>query len=421
MIGRRPPQRRECGTRPDRVPIAFDARYITAEPSGIGQMGLEVLRGLAGLSGRPRLKVLVHGHTSLPADLLEQEHLAFCPLPWDPHGLANQLLLPRRLRRLAIRLLHSVDCFAPLAAFGVIQVVNVHDMIPLACRERLGRGFKARFPWAWKRWLHLQCLRARRVVTVSRHSAADLTQRLGIDPGKVRVIYNPVREWQHWERPGRLREEFGLRGRVVSYVGRQEPYKNLVSLVRAMRIVVQQVPDEELKLVIAGSPDERYPEARHEAARLGLDGRVLFTGYLDDARLGALYQTSDVFVFPSLYEGFGLPPLEAMRFGTPVVAGIRTAPPEVLGDAALAVDTRDPRAIAAGILDILRDTTLANRLRRAGRLQSARYSRQRAAEQYWQLYQELLAAGGQNSDRCANVPPSAVLLGSPSHSSSTVA
>jgi glycosyltransferase involved in cell wall biosynthesis len=228
------------------------------------------------------------------------------------------------------------------------------------------------------------------VVTVSRHSAADLTDRLGIDQGKIRVIYNPVREWRHWARPGQLREQLGLRGRIISCVGRPEPHKNLVTLVQAMRIIVGQIDDEEIKLVIAGSPDERYPEAQQQAARLGLSERVVFTGYLDDARLGALYQTSDVFVFPSLYEGFGLPPLEAMRFGTPVVAGLRTAPPEVLGTAALAVDTRDPQAIAAGILAVLTNRSLAARLRQAGPCQAAHYSRRRAAEQYRQLYQELL-------------------------------
>jgi glycosyltransferase involved in cell wall biosynthesis len=381
------PNRRE---RCAQVPLAYDARYITAEPSGIGQMCLEVLRGLTELVDHPRLQVLVNDHTHLPGDLLDQEHLHFCPAPWDPHGLANQFLLPGLLKRHGIRLLHSVDCFCPVAARGVVQVVNVHDLIPLACRHLRARGIKARFPLVWKAWLRLQCRRARMVVTVSRHSAADLTDRLGIDPGRIRVIYNPVREWQHWTRPGQLREQLGLCGRVVSCVGRQEPHKNLITLVRAMRIVVQQAPDEEIKLVIAGSPDERYPEAHQEAMRLGLCDRVLFTGYLDDARLGALYQISDVFVFPSLYEGFGLPPLEAMRFGTPVVAGLRTAPPEVLGNAALAVDTGDPRAIAAGILDVLTDRALAARLRQAGPRQVAHYSRQRAAEQYRLLYQELL-------------------------------
>ncbi len=376
------------------APLAYDARYITAEPSGIGHMCLEVLRGLTELPERTRLQVLVNDNTHLPAELLEQEHLDLCPAPWDPHGPANQLFLPGLLKRQGIRLLHSVDCFCPLAARGVVQVVNVHDLIPLACRHLRARGIKARFPLAWKAWLHLQCRRACMVVTVSRHSAADLTDRLGIDPSRVRVIYNPVREWRHWVRPGQLREQLGLSGRVVSCVGRQEPHKNLITLVRAMHIIAQKVGDQEIKLVIAGSPDERYPEAHQEAVRLGLCDRVLFTGYLDDARLGALYQISDVFVFPSLYEGFGLPPLEAMRFGTPVVAGLRTAPPEVLGNAALAVDTGDPRALAAGILDVLTNRALAIRLRQAGPRQAAHYSRQRAAEHYLRLYEELLGVTG---------------------------
>jgi glycosyltransferase involved in cell wall biosynthesis len=349
-----------------------------------------LLRGLAALRDGPILQVLVNRDTCLPADVQASERLRFGSAPWHPHGLANQFWLPSLLRRRGVRLFHSVDCFSPVAAFGTAVVVNVHDVVPLAFQDHLGRCKKARFPGIWRLWLKLQCARAARVVTVSNYSAHEIVSQLGVPREKIAVIYNPVREWKELAPADELRRRLGLDGRVVSYVGRQEPYKNVVSLVQAMRLVVGQAEDDKVKLVIAGAPDARYPDARREAARLGLADRVLFTGYLSEASLGALYQASDVFVFPSLYEGFGLPPLEAMRFGTPVVAGRRTAPPEVLGNAALTVDTEDPRAIADGILGILKDPDLARRLRQAGVQQAARYSRQRAAEQYLRLYEDVL-------------------------------
>jgi glycosyltransferase involved in cell wall biosynthesis len=372
------------------VPLAYDARYVTAEASGIGQMGLELLRGLAHLEDGFALKVLVNDQTHLPAELWDRDNLLFCQAPWDPRGLANQLLLPRLLRRLRVKVLHSVDCFQPLAAPGVAQVVNMHDVIPLVCRKELARSRKGRWPLAWKAWLKLQCARARRVVTVSNHSAADLVRLLRLDTRKVHVIYNPVREWSAVESAAELRRRFDLPGRVISTVGRQDPYKNLVTLVRAMRLVSDALGDPALRLVVAGSPNTLYPEARQEVSRLGLEGQVRFTGYLPDPSLGALYQVSDLFVFPSLYEGFGLPPVEAMRFGVPVVAGRRAALPEVLGDAAFFVDPQSPQALANGILKILNDPALAWRLRAAGAERSARYSHRKAASQYRQLYDELL-------------------------------
>lgn len=372
-------------------PLAFDARYITAEPSGMGQMGRELLRGLAGLDEFLALTVLVNEQTELPTDLWECDRLQFCHAPWNPRSPMNQLLLPRLLRQRQIQVLHSIDCFGPVAARGVALITTLHDVIPLVLPPGPVRGWKSRLLPFWKTWLRVQCARARRVVTVSHHSADDITRLLGVAPDKVRVIYNPVREWARAEPTTRFRQRLGLRGPVISYVGRQEPYKNVVALVRALRIVLDTLPNGQMRLVVAGSPDPRYPEVRQEADRLGLGEQVLFTGYLSDESLGALYQTSDVFVFPSLYEGFGLPPVEAMRFGTPVVAGGRTAAPEVLGDAALLVDPESPQAIAGGILGVLRDPALASRLRQAGKRQAARYSAHQAAWQYGQLYQEVLS------------------------------
>jgi glycosyltransferase involved in cell wall biosynthesis len=372
------------------APLAFDARYITAEASGIGQMGLELLRGLAHLQDGFCLKVLVNDRTHLPADLWDSDNILLCQAPWDPRSLANQVFLPGLLRRLQVKVLHSIDCFQPLAAVGVSGVVNLHDVIPLICRKELARSRKGRWPFAWKSWLRLQCARASRVVTVSNHSAADIVRFLHLDPGKVHVIYNPVREWPTVEPVAELRRRLDLPGRVISTVGRQEPYKNLLTLVRAMRLVSDTLQDPSLRLVVAGSTSALYPEARQEVERLGLTNRIRFTGYLPEASLGALYQVSDLFVFPSLYEGFGLPPVEAMRFGVPVVAGRRAALPEVLGGAAFYVETQSPQHLAGGILEVLTDPALARRLRAAGLHRSARYSHGKAAAQYRRIYQDLL-------------------------------
>ncbi len=372
------------------ITLAYDARYATADPSGIGQMCLELLRGFADLTPPLPLQVLVNAQTRLPEELWTRPHLTFHSVPWSPYGLANQLHLPRWLRKHQIRLLHSVDSHNPLLGFGGHLIVNVHDLIPLTCTLRCARSMKARFRLAWWSWLKLQCSRAHRVVCGSQHAAQDIVRLLRLDPRKVAVIPNPIRQWSHSEPPERLRQRLSLSGRVISYVGRQEPYKNVVTLIRAVPLLNRMLQGTPVSLVVAGNLDERYPEARRETQRLGLEKQIVFPGYLDEASLGALYRISEVFVFPSLYEGFGMPPLEAMRFGTPVVAGRHTCLPEVLGDAALYVDTQDPQSLAHGIVSVLREEALARRLRVAGFRQVERYSGREVAGAYVRIYREIL-------------------------------
>jgi alpha-1,3-rhamnosyl/mannosyltransferase len=376
------------GDQPGPSQIAFDARYIGSEPTGIGQVCLQLLTDLARLELGPGLKILINRQTDLPPELWSRDNLEFWEAPWDPRGLANQLFLPRLLKRLQVRVLHSVDCFCPLAARRVSHLVTVHDLIPLHFPDLKSK--KARLLPLWKTWLKLQCARAKRIITVSRQSREDLIRMLNVAPDKVQVLYNPVRRWSEVQPVSQFRRRWGLRGPVASYVGRHEPYKNLVPLVRAAALVLEHFWHSDFRLVVAGRPDPRYPQAREEVRRLGLANHVLFTGYLDDASLGALYQTSAVFVFPSQYEGFGLPPVEAMGFGTPVVSGRYPAAREVLGKAALFVDAQDPRAIATGILRVLKDPDAAHRLRTAGRQRAARYCSGLAARQHLEMYQAIL-------------------------------
>jgi glycosyltransferase involved in cell wall biosynthesis len=281
-----------------------------------------------------------------------------------------------------------MDPWLPLAAQEVALVMTVHDLIPLTHARLLPRSRKARLRPLWKSWMRLQIARADAVVAVSRHTADEAGRLLGAPAPKVRVVHNPVRTWGAVEPPGHFRRRLGLDGRIVSCVGRADPYKNILGLVRALPALLRRVPDA--RLVIAGPSDPRYPEAGREAKRLGVAARVRFTGWLSDADLGALYGASEVFAFPSLAEGFGLPPLEAMRFGTPVVASRCGALPETLGDAALYADVEDPDALAGAIARALTDDALARRLGEAGRRRAELYTARRSAEEYGRLYQELV-------------------------------
>ena len=265
------------------------------------------------------------------------------------------------------------------------RVITVYDLIPLLCRRHLRRSWKARLAILWKAWLRAQCLRADAVVTVSRSSAEDIREHLGVPAEKLHVIHGSVHVTG--DRADGPRVE-AADGPYALYVGRCDPYKNLCRLVEAFVRVRRSHPS--LRLIVAGPRDPRYPEAEAAARRFGLNGAARFTGEVSDAELCALYRGASLLVMPSLREGFGLPPLEAMSFGVPVVASNAASLPEICGDAALLADPFDPAALAAAMERVLSDAALADTLRRRGLRQAARFTPAAQAAQMLALCERLL-------------------------------
>jgi len=182
-----------------------------------------------------------------------------------------------------------------------------------------------------------------------------------------------------------LRHRLGLPDHYALYVGINKPHKNLPRLVEAFARITHHV--SRFTLVIAGHEDPRYPQARERAAALGLDS-VMFLGAVAEEDLPALYSGADLFVFPSLYEGFGLPVIEAMACGTPVACSNVSSLPEVAGDAALLFDPHTPESIAAAICQTLQNAELRERLRRRGLEQAGHFSWEHAARLTLEAYRQ---------------------------------
>jgi glycosyltransferase involved in cell wall biosynthesis len=365
--------------------IGIDARYLGRPVSGIERYTLNLLAGIA--EARPGYRIVVLAPPGAAGSLPASESLEIVPLPGCPRSPADQFSLPWSIRRLGLRLLHCPDSFAPLAS-PCRTLVTLHDLISVTCRDMLVGSAKSRWFRTWRAWLWLQCRAACGVVTVSQHSAGDIRRLLSVPEAKIHVIHNGVRPPQ--ARPlGESPAPWPATGRLLVYVGRLDPYKNLVGLVRALAIIRRQA-GEEVHLVVAGEADERYPQARQEAESLGVREATHFVGHLSDAQMPALYQSAAALVFPSFYEGFGLPPVEAMAYGVPVVSSDRTAMPEILGQAALYADPADPASIAAAVLRILGEPALADRLRLAGPIQAAQYSLLRSAIAHLELYERVV-------------------------------
>jgi glycosyltransferase involved in cell wall biosynthesis len=299
-----------------------------------------------------------------------------------PRSLAEQATLPVAVRRARIDLLHSLGTTTPLGP-GAPAVVTIHDLIyqrfPETHAGVLARGMSVLVPLAARR--------ARRIVAVSHATGDDLVRYLGTDPARIDVVHSgpglavgpatPERE---------LRERLGLpAGPLLVSPSAHRPHKNLGRLLEAMEAVSQPAT-----LVVPGYGSAFEGELAAQAERLGVSGRVVFSGWLADPDLEGLYRAARAIVFPSLWEGFGLPVLEAMQRGIPVACSNVSALQEVAGDAALQFDPLRPPDIAAAITRLLVDPDLREELVRRGHRRVAEFSWARTARETVASYRRAL-------------------------------
>lgn len=229
------------------------------------------------------------------------------------------------------------------------------------------------------------------IITISENSKKDIIRYLGIPPGRISVIPGGIDErfkpQNDPEAISAIRSKYGLNRAFILHVGTLEPRKNLVGLIQAYH---RSRAREEYQLVMAGGKGWMYKQIFKTVEKLGLTKDVIFTGYVPEIDLPALYNASSLFVFPSLYEGFGLPPLEAMACGTPVVTSKVSSLPEVTADAALLVDPLNIEEIKDSIDSVLSDHKLASSLKTKGLDRAGLFTWERTAEKTIEVYRKVL-------------------------------
>ena len=317
---------------------------------------------------------------------------------WDTRRPVQRILweqtaLPAAARSARLDLLHGPVNVNPLFS-ACPSVVTIHDLSFMRYPQAFPRLKRAYL----RSQVQLSVRAARRVIAISRATQHDLVTLFGVDPARIDVVYNGV-DAAFSPAPAQEVEEFrarrGLPARYILHLGTLEPRKNLTRLVQAFaRIKAQETASPDLKLVLAGGKGWFYDSLFAEVARLGLEGEVLFPGYVDDADLVWWYRAATAFAYPSLMEGFGLPVLEAMACGAPTVTSNASSLPEVAGDAALLVDPGDVDALAAALARILQEPALAAELRHRGLAQAARFSWQRTAQETAAVYRKALRQPG---------------------------
>lgn len=321
----------------------------------------------------------------------EHPNVSARPIPLSPRRLTQlwqrlRLPLPVELFTGRLDLLHAPDFVLPPTRAKTL--LTIHDLSFLVRPETHLPSMVRYLSSAVPRSLR----RADAVVADSLATRADLERLLGLAPGRARVVYPGVGPQFRPLDPAAcaaVRARLGLPERFLLFVSTLSPRKNLVRLVEAY---AQAGPDADLVLI--GQRGWLYEEVFAAIERLGLGARVHIPGFVHDKDLPAVYNLALASVYPSLYEGFGLPALEALACGTPLVTANNSSLPEVAGDAALLVDAADTAAIAAAIRRVAGDAELRRRLSAAGPVQARRFRWEPAAQQILDCYRAILHGAG---------------------------
>ena len=300
------------------------------------------------------------------------------------------LTLSAELRRNPVDVLHVQFTAPPFSPCPV--VVSIHDL----SFEHLPQTFK----WRSRKQLRITVRRTARqasqVIALSEYARNDIVKTYQVSPDKISVIplaaadhFRPIRDAEELQR---VRQTYGIEGEYMLSVGAIQPRKNLGRLVAAYSHLRGAKPEGKLpKLVLAGKCAWLYDETLRAIEELELSDSIILTGYVPESDLPALYSGALCFIYPSYFEGFGLPPLEAMQCGVPVIVGDRTSLPEVVGDAGVLVDPFDVHALAAAIEKVVSDSNLRAKLSVQGLARAKLFEWRETARQTLAVYQK--AAG----------------------------
>lgn len=391
--------------------MVFDAHVITPHRSGIGEFNWHLLRGILRCCA-DRVDLHLYVPSGIVSVETEEDIVRYTRdvHDGDIYRLHHQWQLPRLLRSERYDLFHSPDFMFPFLC-PIPVVSTIYDLIPLVHPEYLAKSLKVRLLSVYRFLMRTAVRKSARIITISECSRGDIVRMLGADPSKVDIVYaahtlgqgdfspgstapdsrsligkdaeaqEHTQPQEHTAHPesmdlpdARLRA-----GRFLLYVGRHDPYKGLGLLLHALARAVRNGLPDDILLAVAGKRDPRYP-FDETAGELGLQNRVLFLDYVGREELSALYAHALALVFPSLYEGFGLPLLDAMAHGTPVVCSDRASLPEVGGDAVCYVDPEDEDAFARTLRAIAESPLLRQELASKGDRHFRRFSWNQTAE-----------------------------------------
>ncbi len=378
--------------------LALNAWFWQSPATGSGQYTRRLVGALAHLKPGLQITLVVPSHQRQDDGAEALDLPPSCMLhsvPGDPSDLSKvsfeQVAFPRACARIAADVAH-VPYWAPPVLSAVPTVVTIHDLIPLLLRRYRGGPLQR----LYTALVSAAARGATLVLTDSEASRRDILSRIGLPCQRVRTV--PLAVDDHFgpepsSNDAAIRAAYGLPDRYVLYLGRFDWRKNLATVLSAYRSALPAIADE-CSLVIAGQlPEEDTPLTPHPRRLMqeqALSERfVHFSGFVDELDKPALYRGAVAFIFPSRYEGFGLPPLEALACGTPVVASDAASLPEVVGDAGILLPPDDAEGLAGALIQLAVDERFHAEMSRRALAQAARFSWQRTAAATLTAYEDV--------------------------------
>ncbi|RJR21272.1 MAG: glycosyltransferase family 1 protein [Nitrospiraceae bacterium] len=377
--------------------IGIDARDIRRnEVNGIGRFVSNFLKYAPDIAPSWEFIVIGNQNTFFSPAHQNMKHIIMTEkstVIWD------QVELPKLLKREKIDIFFSPYYKTPLLAHCP-TVITVHDVTPFVkighsvndSQAAGGHRTAYRFGPILKLWSRLMAKNAAKILTVSNYSKKDIVDLFEAPEGKVEVIYegfgdefNP----RGMDEIKRAKNNYGIEGNYMLYVGNFAPHKNVEGILKAYAKIKHELR-REYKLVLGGKKDGGRNKMERLCVELGIAEQAIFTGFIENKHLPAIYSGAEVFLFPSFYEGFGLPPLEAMACGTPVISSKRSCIPEILGDAAVLVDPLNSDEMARAIEDVLTRRGLRQHLQERGFQKAGEYSFQKMSVDMLNIFEGLL-------------------------------
>lgn len=376
--------------------IGIDGRFFGPESKGLGRYTQKLIEHLEGIDHDNEYVVFLRENNF---DLYQPKNKNFTKAIADYkwYSLVEQIFWPRDLYRHNLDLMHFPHFNVPLF-YRRKFVVTIHDLILLhfPTREASTRGglvYQIKY-WGYLLVIKNAVTAAEKIIAVSDFTKNDIVSQYGIDDEKVSVIYEAGNDERKKnltpEESKSIIEGLGIERPFLLYVGNAYPHKNLQRLVDAFALWQNTYePDRHARLVLVGRDDYFYKRLSEYIIQQNIQG-IIILHTVDDHTLSALYEESEMFVFPSLYEGFGLPPLEACAHGTPVLCSHASCMPEILCDGAMYCDFKNVAKIAQGIDQVMEDAQLRRELGEEGLKRSKQFSWEKTAQETVELYKSLL-------------------------------